>query len=178
MIKTICRLLLCTAALLFPSYALVAAEEPSTKVTTPMAAAASSKEHDPSIPSAPIAPPPYFVQEEEPQNELFKDESGNSSRFFQEFLHMLSILGIMIAVLLLAAWSMKRLVAGRMQQGNTTSSIKILERRGLTAKTAIYLIEIDEQRIAIAESSNGATLLFHMKSSEPSQPSFEQLINR
>lgn len=172
-----CRLLFCTAALLLSFYGHVTAQERPAEAAPP-ASALLPKEQEPSIPTAPVAPPPYFALEEEPQNELLKDESGNSSRFFQEFLHMLSILGIMIAVLLLAAWFMKRLVAGRVQQGNSSSSIKILERRGLTAKTAIYLIEIDEHRIAISESSNGATLLFHVKSSEPQQPSFEQLINR
>jgi flagellar biogenesis protein FliO len=129
-------------------------------------------------PRVPVPISPYLEEESNsPRHELFEETSENSSRFFQEFLHMLSILGVMIAVLLLASWFLKRLVSTKVQQGNAASMIKIIERRGLTAKTAIYLIEIDEQRIAIAESSNGATLLCHLPSAAtaaaPQVPPFE-----
>lgn len=109
--------------------------------------------------------------------EPFGGEEAEGSRFFQEFMHMLSILGIMIAVLLIVAWLLKKVVAGRMVQGNISSAIKIIDRRGLTTKTAIYLIEVENQRLLIAESSNGASLLCNFSANTAAKRSFSEVLN-
>lgn len=83
----------------------------------------------------------------------------NEDHFMRDFMNMLASLGLIIIVIFIASWLMKRLMSTRMQQMNETSEIKILERRTLTPKTAIYLIEIGGKGLAVAESTNGITLL-------------------
>ena len=83
-----------------------------------------------------------------------------------QLMNMLTTLGLLIALVLAASWALKRMMRTRMLQVNETSSIKILEQRAITAKTIISLIEIREKKIAIAESSNGVTLLCNYASSD------------
>ncbi len=75
--------------------------------------------------------------------------------FASEFTQMLSVLGMMIGALLLVAWVLKRIMNTRIQQINETSTIRILERRHLAPKSAIYLVEVEGKKIVIAESPAG-----------------------
>jgi len=112
------------------------------------------------------------------QNNPFAEEQqGGDTRFMQEFMNMLTTLGLMIAVLVAGGWLVKKLLATRMKQTNTTSTIKVMERRTLTARTAIYLLDIEGQQIAIAESHNGVTLLFQRNNHlQSAKTTFEQLL--
>lgn len=116
--------------------------------------------------------------EEEARRDLLlnlKDEE-NTSRFYQEFLHMLAVLGAMVFVLITAAWLLKKFVNNRTAQTNSINTIKILERRNISTKTAIYLIEIEGKRVALSESSNGAKLLFHYTSKGETPADFEKFL--
>jgi flagellar biogenesis protein FliO len=83
----------------------------------------------------------------------------DDDQFYSQFLSMLSTLGIVVAVILFITWVLKQLLSTRIQQMNSSSAIKILERRSLTPKTAIYLLDVYGKGIAIAESQNGVTRL-------------------
>lgn len=109
-----------------------------------------SQQKPPSInPEEPVFPLEDFMETPNKQND----------RFFTEFLNMLATLGFVIGIILLAAWFLRRLLNTRLEQINTTSTIKIIERRSLSPKTALYLIEIYEKTVLIAESQNGVTQL-------------------
>jgi flagellar biogenesis protein FliO len=84
----------------------------------------------------------------------------DSSRFMNAFTHMLQILAIMVGALFLIAYIAKRFTSSRLQHSNTLSQIKVLEKRGLSVRTSLYLVEIDGQKAALAESQNGVTLLW------------------
>ena len=133
-----------------------------------------------------LLPLQNFAQEppkENPQSEyvfpVFPEENSpqaqSADRFFTEFFNMLATLGLIIVLILFAAWFLKRMVNTRMIQANETSPIKILGRRGLTPKTAIYLLEINGKQIAIAESNAGVTALGEVpgifEEPSPEQPS-------
>jgi flagellar biosynthetic protein FliO len=75
--------------------------------------------------------------------------------FVSEFIRMLSLLGIMIGVLLLLAWALKRIMNSRMEQMNESSNIRILERRALAPKSAVYLLEVEGTKMVVAESPAG-----------------------
>jgi len=60
----------------------------------------------------------------------------------------------------------------RIQQINTTSLIKIIERRALTPKSSIYILEIRDREIAIAESAHGIIKLADYPVEKPSFESF------
>lgn len=113
---------------------------------------ASSTIRPPDAPG-PIFPPEDFMQLPENEN------NSHSDRFYTEFLNMLATLGLVIGIILIAAWFLKRLLNTRIEQINTTSTIKISERRALSPKTALYLLEIHGKTVLIAESQNGVTHL-------------------
>lgn len=88
-----------------------------------------------------------------------KQELPREDNFMKEFMKMLLTLGAIITVLLLISWMLKRMTNTRMQQINESSDIKILERRSITAKTSVYLLDIKGRQVAIVESHNGLLLL-------------------
>lgn len=106
------------------------------------------------VPSTPSPTPP--------QNDLFeqiRQTPQETDHFFYDFLNMLMMLGLIVLFILIVSWLLKRFMNTRMQQINSASPIKILERRSLTPKTAIYLLEVHGKGIIIAESQNGVSHL-------------------
>lgn len=93
------------------------------------------------------------------QPDVSGPQAQSVDRFFSEFLNMLVTLSLIIILILIAAWFLKRMLNTRMQQVNSTSPIKILERRALTPKTAVYLLDIHGKGFVIADSQNGVTNL-------------------
>jgi len=69
------------------------------------------------------------------------------------FLKMLLILTALIALVILTFWIFKRLMRVRIHQGNMTKNIKILEKRIISPKSILYLIEIEGKRVLISESN-------------------------
>lgn len=87
-----------------------------------------------------------------------------------ELLSMLATLGLVIGLILIAAWFLKRFANARLEQVNNTSAIKVTERRSLSPKTVLYLLELEGKAILIAESHNGVTSLATFKSDEYPTP--------
>jgi len=106
----------------------------------------------PPLPGAPITTPEFL-------HELEKKPPEDGSRFYQEFFKMLFVLGLLVAFLLLLTWFMKRMMNTRIMQQNVESDIKIIERRSLTPKTHIYILDIKGQTVVISDSINGVTRL-------------------
>lgn len=101
-------------------------------------------------------------------------ESPSPDRFYYEFLHMMLILGFILALLLVVTWVLKRMLNVRVQQINASSPIKIIEKRALTAKTSIFVVEIFDKTFALAESHNGVTHLGEV--SDRPRRSFEEVM--
>lgn len=80
---------------------------------------------------------------------------GDGFNFGKEFVNMILNLGLLVAVLVAAAWFMRRLSRSRMHQMNASSGIKIIERRALHPKASIYLLDIMGKKIVISENSSG-----------------------
>lgn len=94
-----------------------------------------------------------------PLEDLVETPDKHNDRFYTEFLNMLATLGLVIAIILIAAWALRRLLNTRLEQINTTSIIKIVERRALSPKSAVYLLEIYDKIVVIAETHAGITQL-------------------
>jgi flagellar biosynthetic protein FliO len=95
---------------------------------------------------------PFLVEEEKP-------EPLPEDHFFHEFLNMLGTLALLIAFMVFASWVLKRMLNQRVQQLNTSSNIKVVEKRALSNKAAIYLIEIDGKTFLVGESMNNLSLI-------------------
>ncbi|HSX03804.1 MAG TPA: flagellar biosynthetic protein FliO [Rhabdochlamydiaceae bacterium] len=68
------------------------------------------------------------------------------------FVKMMLTLFALIVFIILSVWMMRRLSHGRMKQMNYGRAIKILERRPLSAKSILYVIEVNGKKILISES--------------------------
>lgn len=64
---------------------------------------------------------------------------------------ILTLLGI-IVLIVISVWMLRRISSGRMKQMNFGRSIKVLERRPISAKSVLYLVEIEGKKVVIAES--------------------------
>jgi flagellar biogenesis protein FliO len=121
-----------------------------------------------------------------PPEKLIGAPSEQTNTFIKEFIGMLTTLGLIISLMLIVAWFLKRMVNARLEQRNITSAIKITERRTLSPKTALYLLEVYDKTVLIAESQNGVSRLAEFAgepaepaesaSNEPSSTSFRQLL--
>lgn len=76
----------------------------------------------------------------------------DNSKFMNEFFYMLFLLGVLITMVYLAAWFLKRMTSVRAEQLNATSDIQILEKRVLSSKTSLILLEVEGQQILVAET--------------------------
>ncbi len=95
---------------------------------------------------------PFMVEEEKP-------EPLPEDHFFHEFLNMLGTLALLIAFMVFASWVLKRMLNQRVQQLNTSSHIKVVEKRALSNKASIYLIEIDGKTFLVGESMHNLSLI-------------------
>jgi flagellar biogenesis protein FliO len=117
--------------------------------------------------SLPEAPPPLEAPsltgtDREPVfpiEDLIGKPTKETDRFLSEFLNMLATLGLIIALILFIAWFLKRMVNAKIEGANASSSIKIIDRRNLSPKTMIYMIEVNGKGIIVAESQNGVANL-------------------
>ncbi|SCA64035.1 hypothetical protein SCG7086_BP_00050 [Chlamydiales bacterium SCGC AG-110-P3] len=97
--------------------------------------------------------------------------------FGKQFIHMLLSLGFVLAVLLLGAWVLKRMMGQRMLQMNTSSTIKVLERRTLSPKASLYLIDVNGQGLLVGETPGGLERLGDVALAKDS-PSFEEVYSK
>jgi flagellar biosynthetic protein FliO len=124
-------------------------------------------------PVEPIAPPESTAQQPAiptpsssenlepvfPLEELTDHPSKGNDKFFSDFLNMLATLGLVIGLILIAAWFLKRLLNTRMEQANTSSLIKIIDKRSISPKTGLYLLEVYNKKVLFAETHTGVAKL-------------------
>ncbi len=88
-------------------------------------------------------------------------EAFDNSRFLGEFFYMLLMLAILVGMVYFLAWFLKRMTHVRVEQQNAGSAIKVIERRPINNRTTIYLLEIENKQILIAETPTTVVQLNH-----------------
>lgn len=83
----------------------------------------------------------------------------DNGKFTGAFIKVMFAVGAMVAALMFLSWSSRKMINTKIQQGNETSALKILEKRSISTKTTIYQMEFEGRSILFAESHNGVTLL-------------------
>lgn len=94
-------------------------------------------------------PPPSATMEDNLKDEVSHIVTPSYEGTFIKM--MLALVGI-VAFLFLAAWSLKKLSNSKMLQSNFAKKIKILEKRPLSPKTVLYLVEMNGKEVLISES--------------------------
>ena len=122
-----------------------------------VASTAFSQTTPPPATPAPVEPPLESLPPE--FREVAEEEKKNGDAFTSGLLKMLMTLGMMIALIYIISYMLKKAMNKNQMRVNETSGIKILESRSLSQRTAIYLVEIEGKEYVLAESTNGVTLL-------------------
>ncbi len=76
----------------------------------------------------------------------------SSPDYGMAIVKMLITLAAFILLLFGTFWFLKRLINQRLQRGGHEQAIQVLEKRMLSPKTMLYLVEIEHKKILIAES--------------------------
>lgn len=91
---------------------------------------------------------------------------------------MIVMLGLTLVAMLLVAWFLKRFLYSRLQQTNSTSGIRIEERRSLGPRSMIYLVEIEGSRFIVGETPSGLVRLGDLPAAPAPKPSsFSKLMD-
>lgn len=83
--------------------------------------------------------------------EIYPSVSG--TEYKPAFFKMLLILIALISLIFLTFWIFKRMMRMRVTQANMTKNIKVLEKRVISPKSMLYLVEIEGKRVLISESN-------------------------
>lgn len=59
---------------------------------------------------------------------------------------------VLVILLFLSYWLLRRIIQNRLQRGVGEQAIQILEKRMISPKTTLYLISVENKKILVAES--------------------------
>lgn len=104
-----------------------------------------------SIAYAQTEPPVPIEQHEQSIDNSFDTMQGPPTYKGAFVKMMVTLLGL-IVLIVISVWMLRRISHGRMKQMNYGREIKILERRPLSAKSVLYLVEIGGKKVVVAES--------------------------
>lgn len=102
-----------------------------------------------------LQPQPSPTKPSIPQTEPLEIEpqiESHTSSYESAFYKMLFVLLGIIVLVFLLFFLFRKLSNSRMNQSNQFRSIKILEKRAISPKSMLYLVEIGGQKILLAES--------------------------
>ncbi|MBS0655447.1 MAG: flagellar biosynthetic protein FliO [Verrucomicrobia bacterium] len=92
-------------------------------------------------------------------------EKAEEGKFSELWSKSLFLLAIAIAALFIATWFMKRMDYFKPHIGPKDARIKLLEKRMLSAKSCMYLLEVDGHKMVVTESLNGTQQPYELKTS-------------
>ena len=128
----------------------------------------NKKEETPSSDKVKEATAPKKMEEKEeckPSDEFHKasHEVHKATESYETaFIKTIVVLVGLLVLVILTVWMFRKISHGRIRGMNVLKSVKILEKRPLSPKSMLYLIEIGGKQVLIAESQlevrNVATL--------------------
>lgn len=98
-----------------------------------------------------------------------------------QFLKLVLTLAAFIALILGMAWVYRKFGLRRHLFGNAHALVQILERRALSPKTALFLIEVDGRRLLVGDSPSGVNFVADLsaKSQAASPPlAFKEILEQ
>lgn len=102
---------------------------------------------------------------------------GHSFSFMHEMLSMGLTLGAVLLFILILGWALKKMMQTRVSQGNNKSLIKIIERRNLAPKSAVYLLEVRGETFLVGETPSGLHCLGRL-GEEGGHSTFENVLGQ
>lgn len=84
--------------------------------------------------------------------EEIKEKNFKKPNFNKAFYRMLLSLFAIITLCFLTFWIFKRIAKSRMTQANSLKALKIIERRVISPKSILYLVEYEGTKVLVSES--------------------------
>ncbi len=81
----------------------------------------------------------------------FEMQSATES-YESAFIKTILVLVLLIGLAVLTVWIFRKISNGRLRNFNYSKAVKIIEKRPLSPKSMLYLIEAEGKRLLIAES--------------------------
>jgi flagellar biogenesis protein FliO len=97
---------------------------------------------------------------------LADDFSTPDSEISSQITSMIGTLVLMIAGIIFLAFMVKKFMNSRIQTINNLNAIKILEKRSLSPKSHLYLIEVQGKQLLISESQMGLQSIAEISTKE------------
>jgi flagellar biosynthetic protein FliO len=91
-------------------------------------------------------------------NEITAKE-GQTYNYWGDFVNMLVTLAFVLILIVVTVWLLKKIMRSRIKTLNRSNGIKIIERRPLSPKASLYLIDVLGKGILISESQGGVQLI-------------------
>ncbi len=86
-------------------------------------------------------------------DEISNDQQSLSTDSYEKtFMRTLLLLIALLSLILIGVWLMRKFSGGKIRHLNSGKTIKILERRPISHKSMLYLIDIRGRQFLIAES--------------------------
>lgn len=101
------------------------------------------------------ASPSLLAASEDKQEMTIEGKDGEelvSVSYEKTFVKMIFTLVALIAFIILTFWFLRRISQARMGQFSGSKRIKVLERRPISPKSVLYLVEIGGKKVLVAES--------------------------
>lgn len=82
------------------------------------------------------------------------------------FIKMILTLGGLLLLVFLTLWALRKISHGRVGNFGSQKKIKIIEKRPLSPKTVLYLLELDGKQVFISESQLEVRSILNLSESE------------
>jgi flagellar biogenesis protein FliO len=116
----------------------------------------------------PLEQPPLQIEIQQPIPEISPSTMAATNSYESAFVKMLFTLLLLLALIFITVWMLRKLSQGR-SKAMSGHSVKILEKRPLSAKSILYVIEVGGKRILISESQLEVRTLSSIEEEPPSE---------
>ncbi len=106
----------------------------------------------PPTPAQQEQPAPITLPHSEAAPAPLPSSAEMTTSYESAFIRMIVTLVGLIALVFLTVWLLKRLGSGRLGKFASSRSIKILEKRALSPKSVLYLVEVGDKQVLVSES--------------------------
>ncbi len=109
-----------------------------------------------SIDPLPPSPTPVYMEGNTTNSQNLPEHSilnkSQEPSYEHAFMKMILTLGGLLFLVFFTLWAIRKLSRGKMGTFGSIKKIKILEKRPLSPKTVLYLLELDGKQVFISES--------------------------
>lgn len=124
--------------------------------------AATTTEQKKEEPPPPAEPPIHIDTQTTEEHHLTPVTS--SENYEHAFIKMIATLVGLLALVFFTIWVLRKLSHGRLGSFGGQKAIQILEKKPLSPKSMLYLIEVSGKKVLIAESQLEVRTLSHLDS--------------